>query len=516
MSDVLALAPVPAPPPVAGRPAAAASPPAAGRPAARRLAVAVPVLALVAIGITNLQPIADPDFWWLLRGGRYVVETGTFPTTDPFSATAAGAAWLNHAWGFELLLYGVYSAAGLAGMVWLQGLFALATFAVLYRTLRREGLGTAAALGIVAVGALATRGFWSPRPQLATYLLLAIFAAVLAGVARGRARALRWLPALGVVWVNLHGGFLIGAALIALAAAGELAGWFWDGGREALRRTAMLAATALATVAASLLNPFHYRALLFPLAVMADPVGQEAIVEWASPPFGTPQVMLLEAMFLAVLLVSLATERRVAWRELVVLAPLVHLALQSTRNTPIFVIAATPVVGRVLAGWRPRWPARTLAGRLGVGAGLAGATAVACALSVGSWSPGQVSRALAPGFGTAGPFPAEAVRFLAGRGGTGTLLNEYGWGGYLIWHLYPAYRVSIDGRMAVYGAGRFLQHVTMTELRPGWREAVARLDPTLALLDSASPLARALRADGWTVLHEDGVATVLRPPEKHE
>jgi hypothetical protein len=514
MSELLALEPVPAPPPVAGRPAVAASSPAAVRPAVRRLASAVPVLVLVAIGIANLQPIEDPDFWWLLRGGRYVVETRTFPTADPFSATAAGAEWLNHAWGFELLLYGVHAVAGLAGVVWLQGLLALATFAVLYGTLRREGLGVGPALGIVVVGALATRGFWSPRPQLATYLLLAVFAAVLAGAARGRTRGLRWLPPLAVVWVNVHGGFLIGPALIVLAAAGELAGWFWDGDRAALRRTGMLAGTALATLAASLLNPFHYRALLFPLAVMSDRVGKEAIIEWASPAFSAPQVMLLEAMFLAVLLVSLRTERRVAWRELVVLAPLVHLALQSTRNTPIFVIAATPVLGRVLADWRPGWRPRTVAGRLAAGAGLAVAVAVACALSVGSWSPGQVGRALAPGFGTAGPFPAEAVRFLDRSGGSGTLLNEYGWGGYLIWHLYPAYRVSIDGRMAVYGPARFLQHVTVTELRPGWREVVARLDPTLALLDTASPLARALRADGWTVLHEDSVATVLRPPEK--
>ena len=147
---------------------------------------AIPAAFLVAVGLTALRPIDDADFWWLLRAGRYMVETRSFLTADPFSGTAQGAEWLNHAWGFELLVYGLYALAGTTGVILLQGLAASATFGVLYGLLRREGVGRGWSLGLLSLGALATHGFWSPRPQLVTYLILALFARVLADYQAGR------------------------------------------------------------------------------------------------------------------------------------------------------------------------------------------------------------------------------------------------------------------------------------------------------------------------------------------
>jgi hypothetical protein len=147
-----------------------------------------------------------------------MVETRSFPTTDPFSGPAFGP-WVNHAWGFELVLYGVYRLAGTTGLVVLQALAAVATFAVLYALLRREGVGRAPALLAITAGALATRGFWAPRPQLVTYLALAAFWAILR-TTDGRADRVLWLPILTPAWANLHGGYMVGPALIALALAG--------------------------------------------------------------------------------------------------------------------------------------------------------------------------------------------------------------------------------------------------------------------------------------------------------
>ena len=197
------------------------------------LARALPVAFLAAVGLAALRPIDDPDFWWLLRAGRYMIETRSFPTTDPFSATAFGAEWLNHAWGFELLLYGIYALAGTTGVILLQGLVAAAAFGVLWGLLRREGVGQGWSLGLLSLGALATHGFWSPRPQLVTYLMLAVFVRIVADYQAGRANRLWWLPILTAVWANLHAGFLAGPGLLALCAAGEFLGWLLgdDSGR---------------------------------------------------------------------------------------------------------------------------------------------------------------------------------------------------------------------------------------------------------------------------------------------
>jgi hypothetical protein len=483
------------------------------------LARALTTAFLVAVGLTALRPIDDADFWWLLRAGRYMVETRTFLSTDPFSATAHGAAWLNHAWGFELFIYGIYALTGPTGVILLQGLAASATFGVLYGLLRREGVGQGWSLALLSLGALATHGFWSPRPQLVTYFILALFARILADYQSGRQRRVWWLPVLTAVWANLHGGFLAGPALVALCAAGELVGWALgdDTGRDGgPRRARTLALLAAACVVASMANPFHYRAVLFPFQVMGEQLSQAWIIEWASPPFGHPQVLVLEIMLGLMLLLALGTARPVPWRDLVVLMPLVHLGFQATRNTPLLVIGATPILGRAIASCTgAHWARLPGVGRRAVAGGALALVLSACSLVAGSRQPVDVLRAFRPAFGVADTLPAGAVDFLRREGRRGTLWNEYVWGGYLIWHLYPNLRVSIDGRMAVYGPARFAEHLTVSELAPGWQEVLARLEVNAAVVRSGSPLVSALRASGWIVRYEDQVATVLDSPGRN-
>jgi hypothetical protein len=477
---------------------------------------ALPIVLLAAVGATAVRPIEDPDFWWLLSGGRHMVGTRSFVSADPFSATAAGAEWLNHAWGFELLIYAIYALTGLTGVVLLQGAAAAATFAVLFGLLRRDGLAPGWAMGLVSLGALATYGFWAPRPQLVTYLFLAVFVWVIADFQAGRRNRLWWLPVLTAVWANLHAGFPAGPGLLILSAAGELTGWALadEAGRAGgLRRARALGGWFVASVAASLLNPFHYRAFLFPFQVMGERLSQAWIIEWLSPPFGHPQVLVLEILLGLMLLLPLGTARPVPWRDLVVLLPLVHLALQGTRNTPLLVIVAIPILGRAVASclhlhWR-RLPGLA---RQGLALGALALVLSACSLVAGTRQPWGVWNALRPAFGEADTFPAAAVDFLRREGRRGTLWNEYVWGGYLIWHLYPELRVSIDGRAAVYGPGRFREHLTVSELEPGWQSVLAELQPATAIVRSGSPLVAALHASGWAVRFQDHVATVLDPP----
>lgn len=476
----------------------------------------LPVGFLAVVGSSALRPIDDPDFWWLLRGGRHMLETRSLVSTDPFSATAAGAEWLNHAWGFELLIYGLYALGGFTGVILLQGLMAAAAFGVLYGLLRREGLGRGWAIGLLSLGALATHGFWAPRPQLVTYVILAVFVRILADFQGGRRNRLWWLPVLTAVWANLHAGFLAGPGLVALCAAGELASWALgeESGRPGgLARARTLAGWFGACVAAALANPFHYRALLFPLEVMGERLSQAWIVEWLSPPFGHPQVLVLELLLGLLLLLALGTARPVPWRDLVVLLPLVHLALQGIRNTPLLVIVATPILGRAAASCaRLHWGRLPRLARQGLCLATLGLVLSACSLVAGSREPRGVWSAFRPAFGVADSFPVGAADLLRREGRRGTLWNEYIWGGYLIWHLYPELRVSIDGRAAVYGPERFREHLTVSELEPGWQDVLARLRPAAAVVRTGSPLVAALHASGWAIRHQDRVATVLDPP----
>jgi hypothetical protein len=246
---------------------------------------------------------------------------------------------------------------------------------------------------------------------------------------------------------------------------------------------------------------------------MGERLSQAWIIEWLSPPFGHPQVLVLEILLGLMLLLALGTARPVPWRDLVVLLPLVHLALQGTRNTPLLVIVATPILGRAAASCaRVHWGRLPGLARRGVTVATVGLVLSACSLVSGSREPSRIWNAFRPEFGVADAFPAGAAAFLRREGRRGTLWNEYVWGGYLIWHLYPELRVSIDGRAAVYGPERFREHLAVSEVEPGWQSVLARLKPTTAIVRTGSPLMVTLQTSGWVTRFQDQVASVLDPP----
>ena len=479
-----------------------------------RAGAAVTMAVLAGAGLLMVTPVEDLDVWWLLRTGQYMVETRAFPTTDPFSGTAQGAEWINHAWGFELLLYGVYRLAGTAGLVLLPALIAVGTFALLYRFLRREGVGRGWALVMIALAAMATRGFWSPRPQLVTYLFLVLFWGILREDRPGRPDRLAWLPLLTFVWANLHGGFILGPALIGLTLAAELLerAFGTQGPVPEGRRLGRLALTLAGCGLAALTNPFHYRAVLFPFQVLGDRLARSFITEWASPPFRHPQVLLLEGLLFLLLVLLLRSPRPARWRDLAALVVFIHLTLQAIRNIPLLVIVLTPILGPLLAESAPGWVPVLLAARAWARRRLAVAVAAAAVVPVVAWwsLPLGSLGEFVPRLGVAPTFPSGAVEFVKRERPPGHLFNDYGWGGYLIWHLYPDYRVSIDGRVAVYGPRRLAEHVEIDGLHPRWRQTLDRLGFGLVFIRARSPLAVVLRASpDWEVLYEDRIAAVF-------
>ena len=478
-----------------------------------RLGAALTAAVLAAIGVAMIYPIDDLDVWWLLRSGAYMLQTRSFPTTDPFSGPAFGAPWVNHAWGFELLLYAVYRLAGPTGLVLLQALFAVATFGVLHALLRREGVGRGFTLVAIAAGALATRGFWSPRPQLVTYLALAAFWAILRDYRDGRGDRLRWLPLMTVAWANLHGGFMVGPGLIALALVGEVVDRVLGAAAPTpgAGRPGRLALALGASLLATLATPFHYHAVLFPFQVLGDRLAQAFIIEWASPAFQYGAIRLVEGLVLLTLALAAWTPRRCRAADVLVLAAFFHFGLQAVRNLPLLVVVLLPILMAALTETlRERVP--PLIAGSGVSPRRFGLAAAAVVLAFAVWwnFPARGVRGALPRVGVAEVFPAEAVAYLKRARPPGPLFNDYGWGGYLIWQLYPDYRVSIDGRMAVHGPKRFAEHIEVAEVRPRWRETLDRLGTRLAVVHARSPLAIVLQASpDWEVLHEDKVAIVL-------
>ena len=135
----------------------------------RRLFVLLLFIGLFAM---TLRPVADPDFWWHLRSGQWIVETGAIPHTDPFSHTNLGKPWIAHEWLSEVIIYGLYRLGGLPLLIFTFGTVITIAFGLVY--LRSPGKPYIAGFALL-LGALATAPTWGVRPQMFSLLLGSLF-----------------------------------------------------------------------------------------------------------------------------------------------------------------------------------------------------------------------------------------------------------------------------------------------------------------------------------------------------
>src|SRR5258706_3638803 len=165
------------------------------------------------------RPSVDTDTWWHLRAGAWMVAHGQVLTHDAFSSTRLGQAWINHSWLSQIPMYLAWRALGYAGLNLFTAGLVTAAFWFVY--LQCEGSVYLKAFCLI-LAAAASAVFWSARPQLTSFLLVSVFAYLLAEY-RWRGRNRLWLlPPLMVLWVNLHGGFAIGFILLLVTLVGQL------------------------------------------------------------------------------------------------------------------------------------------------------------------------------------------------------------------------------------------------------------------------------------------------------
>src|SRR5580693_5273437 len=126
----------------------------------RNTFVAVIFLGLFALAARN---VTDPDIWWHLETGQYIVEHRSVPHTDPFSYTRAGERWVAHEWLTDILLYVLDVTTGFGGMIVVFAMILCAAFFLLYL---RCGSDPYVAGIAMHYSAWATEPVWGVRPQV--------------------------------------------------------------------------------------------------------------------------------------------------------------------------------------------------------------------------------------------------------------------------------------------------------------------------------------------------------------
>ena len=434
----------------------------------------------------------DTDVWWHLRAGDWIVHHGII-RTDPFSHTVAGKAWVDHSWGAQVILYGVWRLAGTWGLALYTAV--LATLGMW--CVHRMSTGSFLARGpVLLLGAATAAIFWTPRPQMLSFALTAALLSLLHLHKRG-GRDLLWaVPVLMAVWANLHAGFSIGFILLLGSIAGETLGHAFDSGGETLVPWAgvrKLAAVTAASLAAVCVNPYGWHILAVPFQTIGIGTLQDHVLEWRSPDFHEYSTWPFALLVLALVGVLGASRRRLDWTDFCLVAGTAFMGLLATRNIAVFSVVATPVVARHLAGiaadhgWADPTPAR-----VGRRQALLHAVLVAViVLAVGAKAVAELERPTAAA-DQRRTLPVGAADYLRGTDPPGQMFNSYNWGGYLMCRL-PDRPVFVDGRTDLYGDD-FLVHdyLDTADAAPGWQDTLAACDVDLVVIEHDSALARAL------------------------
>lgn len=427
----------------------------------------------------------DPDFWWHLRTGKLIVESG-IPRHDPFSWTAAGRDWVAHEWFSEAIIYGVESTVGYIGNVLVFGVVTASTLALMYALGRRLGAGTKPLVLLTLLAAIVLVRFVTVRPQVFTWLLLAVFVYILQRHDEGDSMPLWILPVLMAVWVNLHLGYVYGLMAVAIWILVQT--WKRVRGAGSSLRTPLLVGSAC--LIATFMNPSGPAILWYPARYLLEGHAERSFVlEWQRPDFTSPAMAPITAA-LALLVLSLVSQRRPFLTALSI--AVVALSLQAVRNVPLAVLLLIPVVGSAAADrWTMASRARDSATTLptSLGAGLVAVMATACLLA-GVLVGGSIS-GLHP---SDDRYPAGGAAFLASQHPGARLFNDYNWGGYLINRLYPVVPVFIDGREEFYGSTIFGDYLHIIRGKPGWDMLLQQYGVDVVIIRRDSGLAAALRS----------------------
>lgn len=452
------------------------------------IGIAVYTLALLA----GNQLLNDPDTYWQITVGQWIIDHRAVPTTDIYSFTMRGQPWISTQWLSQVLFAGAYGALGWAGPVVLTATAIASTFALLTRFLSKR-LGDSTTLIFVSVALALMLGHLLARPHvLAMPMMVAWVGGLVAAMDRRGAPSLALLPLIAL-WANLHGGFVLGLALIAPIGLDAIFH------AEVRAQKALLLSWALfgvAACAASCLTPYGWESLLAARRILNLGAALAMIGEWRAADFGHPGPLELTVL----IAFALALWRGVTLppMRIVLVLGFVFMALSHVRNAEVLALLAPLVLAKPLgdrlggpAATEPASPRGLLFAVVALVL-LAGTLVMA---SLQNYAPYDRSS------------PAAAVTELK-KLNLARVLNDYDFGGYLISQGVPTF---IDGRTELFGEKLMVDHNNASGLAEP--DKLFRLlrdhDIEATLLRTQSAATKLLdHLDGWQKVYSDDIATI--------
>jgi len=489
-----------------------------------RIRLQIPAFPLfVAFGIgmlawlLTLHVQLDPDYWWHVLIGEWIVANRAVPSTDLLSWMADAPSWLAHEWLGEVMLYISHQIAGTTGSVVIFGAVTGAALLLTASLIRlvAPSLRAPAVWSLVLIGVLVALPIWSPRSQMWDVLFALLTLRMALGYLLAGQRRLLWLmPLAMVVWVNVHaGGVLLYGLLLLAVMVGEVLnrryGW-----RAQPQPWRPLLWSLLATVAAMALNPYGLAVYVWPFQTVFSPVVQGLIVEWLSPDFQSPWLRPAQLFIAAGLVGLVGLARPRDFIPLCVAAGMTLMALQSVRYIGLFGPITVAVLSlqlsdgasrlmRGLTGKRLQWAPWLKRQQLLLSTIIVVAVMTVAVAKIFTLSPTVATDVLAQ------HQPVAAATFLRENPQSGRMFNAYGWGGFLAYELRTP--VGLYGASEAFSSETLADFKALIESRQDPRSYLDQLEIDYVIYDAERNLDYWLReAPEWQQIYRDQIAVIYR------
>lgn len=457
----------------------------------------------------------DGDTGFHIRAGEYILEHNSIPRTDIFSYLSPPPEWTAHEWLAEVIMAVIHKEMGLTGVVVFYVILITLSFYILFKLLEKCCENVLLVWFVSVFVTICTAIHWLARPHVFSFLILIIWYFILDSYENEKRNSLIYLPILMLVWVNLHGGYIIGFVLIAVYFIVNLfLGFFGKLDKKIDRRekTKIYFYVGSACIFTSMINPFGYEILFFPFNLVGEKFLMAHIGEFM--PTNMQKSLPFKHLYFFSMFLIMMSGRKKNIIEILLFILFSYMALYSVRYTTLFAIIVAPIIlkhlndffekskSEIVSWFKIRMANISKANKKAKGA-IWPIIVVSVLVFLGR--AGLIKYDVDPK-----RHPVDAVEFLLEEPIPGKMFNNDEFGDYLIYAAYPRYKVYFDGRSDMYGADYVKEYRKVVTLERGWDDLLEDKAIGWVFYNSDSPLSRLLtEKKDWRLIYSDGLANIF-------
>lgn len=459
--------------------------------------------------------LGDGDTGYHIRAGEYIIANIEVPKTDIFSFHSPEMDWTAHEWLSEVIMAVIHDFSGISGIVLFYTLILSLSFYMFFKVLNSLSNNIIIVWIVAFMGISCTGIHWLARPHVFSFLFLIIWYWILDSYEyKEKSSLIYYLPIIIVVWVNLHGGFILGLLLIGVYFIGNVLA-LKKGNEENKKfiknKIKKLFMIGLLCILASMINPIGYKIIFFPFKFITQKYLANYISEFM--PTNMQEQLAFQIFFFFCLTIILISKKKFDLTEGLLFLLLTYMSFKSVRYTTLFPLIVSPIIVKKLDFTIKETNFKTIKfikekGE-NIGRAQKSAKGFIWVFIVIIASIILIKKEMIVYNFNDEKHPVDAVNFLLEEEIKGNMFNNDEFGDYLIYAAYPKYKVFLDGRSDMYGEEMIEKYLEVIRIKSDWKKVLAEYGIDWVFYNSKSILSRYLyEQEDWHLIYADKVAHI--------